>query len=47
MTTKVLTEATIDSTSLAQFDLTAFRVVERVAFAAGLTQAYSALKTAA
>lgn len=47
MTTKVLTEATIDATSLAQYDLTAFRVVERVAFNAGMTAAYSAIKTAA
>lgn len=47
MTTKILTEATIDATSLAQYDLTAFRVVERVAFAAGMTAAYSAIKCAA
>lgn len=47
MTTKVLTEATIADTSLAQYDLTAFRVVERVAFAAGMTGAYSAIKLAA
>lgn len=47
MTTKVLTEATIDATSLAQYDLTAFRVVERIAFSAGMTGAYSAIKLAA
>jgi HK97 family phage major capsid protein len=44
LTVKVLTEATIDGTSLAQYDLTAFRVVERIAFNAGLTAGYSVLK---
>lgn len=44
LTVKVLTEATIDGTSLAQFDLTAFRVVERIAFNAGLTEGYSVIK---
>lgn len=47
MTVKILDQATIAGTSLAEADLTAIRVVERVAFDAGLTEAYSVIKLAA
>jgi HK97 family phage major capsid protein len=44
---KILEEATVSGTSLAENDLSAVRVVERVAFSAGLTEAYSVIKLAA
>lgn len=47
ITVKILEEATIGGTSLAENDLTAIRVIERVGFDAGLTEAYSVIKFAA
>lgn len=43
LTVQVLTEATIDGVNLAEYDLTAIKVTERVAFHAGLTEKYSCL----
>lgn len=44
MNLTLLTEATIDATSLGQYDLSAVRVTASMAFAAGLTSAYSVLR---
>jgi len=46
MEVTLLSEATIDGTSLGQFDLSAIRVISRVAFNKGLTEKYSIIKTA-
>jgi HK97 family phage major capsid protein len=46
MEVTLLSEATIDGTSLGQFDLSAIRVISRVAFNKGLTEKYSVIKTA-
>jgi HK97 family phage major capsid protein len=46
MEVTLLSEATIDGTSLGQFDLSAVRVISRVAFNKGLTEKYSVIKTA-
>jgi len=45
MQVKLLTEATIDGTSLAQFDLVGIRAIARAAFNPGLTEKYSVIKT--
>ena len=44
MNLTLLTEATIDGTSLGQYDLSAVRVTASMAFSAGLTSAYSVLR---
>ncbi len=44
MNLTLLTEATIDATSLGQYDLSAVRVTASMAFAAGLTSAYACLR---
>ena len=46
MEVTLLSEATIDGTSLGQYDLSAIRVISRVAFNKGLTEKYSVIKTA-
>ncbi|MCX7611850.1 MAG: phage major capsid protein [Ignavibacterium sp.] len=43
LSVQLLTEATIDGTNLAERDLSAIRVIERVAFDKGLTETYSCL----
>jgi len=45
MTVTFADQATVDSTSLFENDLTGIRVVKRVAFSAGLTAKYSIIKT--
>ncbi len=47
MDVRILTEATIDSTNLAQFDLSAVRVISRVGFTSGFTTKYSIVRTSA
>jgi HK97 family phage major capsid protein len=47
LSVKILEEASIGGTSLAENDLSAIRVIERVAFDPGLTTSYSAIKLAA
>lgn len=47
MTVSFATEATVDSTSLFENDLTGIRVIKRVAFSAGLVSKYSVIKTKA
>ncbi len=44
MNLTLLTEATIDATSLGQYDLSAVRVTASMAFSAGLTAAYACLR---
>jgi HK97 family phage major capsid protein len=44
MSVKILEEASVGGTSLAENDLSAIRVIERVGFDAGLTSAYSVVK---
>ncbi len=46
MYVSILDQATIDGTSLAQFDLVALRVITRVAFTPGMTDLYSAISWA-
>lgn len=46
MTFKLLEEATIDGTSLAQYDLSAIRVVARASFTSGYTNRYSIIRQA-
>lgn len=47
MTVSFATEATVDSTSLFENDLTGIRVIKRVAFSSGLVSKYSVIKTKA
>jgi HK97 family phage major capsid protein len=47
LSVKILEEASVGGTSLAENDLSAIRVIERVGFDAGLTNAYSVIKLAA
>lgn len=47
METKILTEATIDGTSLAQYDLIGIRVLARASFTSGHTNRYSMIRQAA
>ena len=47
MDVRFLTEATIDGTNLAQYDLSAVRVISRVAFTSGYTPKYSIIRVSA